>query len=214
MKTTFTFIAITAVLWGCSHQRHQAVPQGFECFSQPCVFIRYKQPVNGYTVRVMCQPWNFTYDKERDTELWGSALLCFEKDDGSRFYIYNESFSDSVLYYDNKQPLKDGMVLHVDYLPKRADEYLSENSPFFFQDLDFDGKEELVVNNWRRSVRGCNTYDVYKLECMGAELVTTPPFCKIDNYMTTFDSIARTITTAKGTDLEGNIVYNTYHIGE
>ena len=32
------------------------VPQDFECFNQPRVFIKYKQPINGYTVKVMCMP--------------------------------------------------------------------------------------------------------------------------------------------------------------
>ena len=131
------------------------VPQDFECFNQPRVFIKYKQPINGYTVKVMCMPYE-CYDKERETEIWGSALLCFEKE-YSRFYVYNESFSDSILYYVNKESVKDGLVLNIDYLPKQKDEYLSENSPFFFQDLDFDGTEELVINNWRQSIRYCNT---------------------------------------------------------
>ncbi|MDE5710199.1 MAG: hypothetical protein K2I27_03470 [Bacteroides sp.] len=187
-----------------------SVPQDFECFNQPRVFIKYKQPINGYTVKVMCMPYEF-YDKERDTEIWGSALLCFEKE-YSKFYVYNESFSDSILYYVNKEPVKDGLVLNIDYLPKQKNEYLSENSPFFFQDLDFDGTEELVINNWRRSIRNCNTYDVYRIDIGGAELITTPPFYKISNYMTEFDSIKKTITTTTGTDINGNIVYKTYNL--
>lgn len=186
------------------------VPQDFECFNQPRVFIKYKQPINGYTVKVMCMPYE-CYDKERETEIWGSALLCFEKE-YSRFYVYNESFSDSILYYVNKESVKDGLVLNIDYLPKQKDEYLSENSPFFFQDLDFDGTEELVINNWRQSIRYCNTYDVYRIDIGGVELITTPPFYKISNYMTEFDSIKKTITTTEGTDINGNIVYKTYNL--
>lgn len=186
------------------------VPQDFECFNQPRVFIKYKQPINGYTVKVMCMPYE-CYDKERETEIWGSALLCFEKE-YSRFYVYNESFSDSILYYVNKESVKDGLVLNIDYLPKQKDEYLSENSPFFFQDLDFDGTEELVINNWRQSIRYCNTYDVYRIDIGGSELITTPPFYKISNYMTEFDSIKKTITTTEGTDINGNIVYKTYNL--
>lgn len=187
-----------------------SVPKGFECFNQPRIFIKYKQPINGYTVRVMCMPYEF-YDKERDTEIWGCALLCFEKEH-SKFYVYNESFSDSILYYVNKEPVKDGLVLNIDYLPKQENEYLSENSPFFFQDLDFDGTEELVINNWRQAIRYCNTYDVYRIDIFGAELITTPPFYKISNYMTEFDSIKKTITTTEGTDINGNIVYKTYNL--
>ena len=101
-----------------------------ECY-EPRVFIKYRQPVNGYDVTVMCLPYNYTYDKERETEIWGNALLYFEKED-NRFYIYNESFSDSVLYYVNEQEVRDNMILELDYLPKSKNEYLSHNSPFIF----------------------------------------------------------------------------------
>ena len=30
-----------------------SVPQDFECFNQPHIYIKYKQPINGYTVKVM-----------------------------------------------------------------------------------------------------------------------------------------------------------------
>lgn len=56
-----------------------------KCF-KPRIFIKYRQPVNGYDVTVMCLPYNYTYDKERETEIWGNALLYFEKED-NRFYI-------------------------------------------------------------------------------------------------------------------------------
>lgn len=78
--------------------------------------------------------------------------------------------------------------------------------------MDFDGTEELVINNWRQSIRYCNTYDVYRIDIGGAELITTPPFYKISNYMTEFDSIKKTITTTEGTDINGNIVYKTYNL--
>lgn len=211
MRKTTVMVGMIIALSACNQPKHSTVPKEFECFNQPRVFIKYNQPVNGYTVKVMCFPYN-AYDKERDTEIWGNALLCFEKNDGSKFYIYNENYSDSILYYVNKEPVRDGLILNVDYLPKKENEYLSQNSPFFFQDLDFDGTEELVINNWRQAIRNSNTYDVYKVDGTFTEQITTPPFYKIDNYMTEFDSINRTITTADGTDINGNIIYKTYHI--
>ena len=163
----------------------------FESFNQPRIFIKYKQPVNGYDVTVVCLPYNYTYDKERNTEIWGNALLCFEKKD-SRFYIYNESFSDSVLYYVNEQEVRDNMILELDYLPKSKNEYLSHNSPFFFSDVDFDGEEELIINNWRCGTRHCNTYDVYKITNNEAKRLIVEPFNKIESHAE-FDSINKTI---------------------
>ena len=172
----------------------------FESFNQPRIFIKYKQPVNGYDVTVVCLPYNYTYDKERNTEIWGNALLCFEKKD-SRFYIYNESFSDSVLYYVNEQEVRDNMILELDYLPKSTKGYLSHNSPFFFSDVDFDGEEELIINNWKCGIRHCNTYDVYKITNNDVKQLTEAPFVnptgKISNYNSEFDSVNKTITIHK-----------------
>lgn len=172
-----------------------------KCF-KPRIFIKYKQPVNGYDVTVMCLPYNYTYDKERETEIWGNALLYFEKED-NRFYIYNESFSDSVLYYVNEQEVRDNMILELDYLPKSTKGYLSHNSPFFFSDVDFDGEEELIINNWKWGIRHCNTYDVYKITNNDVKQLTEAPFInptgKISNYNSEFDSVNKTITIHKRT---------------
>ena len=183
----------------------------FESFNHPRIFIKYKQPVNGYDVTVMCFPYNNTYDKERETEIWGNALLYFEKED-NRFYIYNESFSDSVLYYVNEQEVRDNMILELDYLPKSTNEYLSHNSPFFFSDVDFDGEEELIINNWRCGTRHCNTYDVYKITNNEVKQLTEAPFVnltgKISNYNSDFDSVNKTITIHKRT---GSAYYGGYY---
>ncbi|MFV0323641.1 MAG: hypothetical protein ACK5LF_04575 [Bacteroides xylanisolvens] len=183
----------------------------FESFNHPRIFIKYKQPVNGYDVTVMCFPYNNTYDKERETEIWGNALLYFEKED-NRFYIYNESFSDSVLYYVNEQEVRDNMILELDYLPKSTNEYLSHNSPFFFSDVDFDGEEELIINNWKCGIRHCNTYDVYKITNNEVKQLTEAPFVnltgKISNYNSDFDSVNKTITIHKRT---GSAYYGGYY---
>lgn len=163
----------------------------FDCFSSSRIFIRYKQPVNGYTVKVMCMPYEF-YDKERANVIWGNALLCFEKEH-SKFYVYNESFSDSILYYINEQKPEDGLTLSLDYLPKKENEYLSHNSPFFFSDVDFDGEEELIINNWRNGVRYCNTYDIYKIDGDQLQQMTMPPYYKISDYNAEFSPVNKSI---------------------
>lgn len=153
----------------------------FDYFNKSRIFIKYRQTVNGYTVKVMCMLYNLPYDKERECEIWGEALLYFEKED-SKFCVYNESFSDSILYYENKQEPKDGLTLILDYLPKKEDEYLSHNSPFFFSDIDFDGEEELVINNWRNGIRYCNTYDVYKIDGCQLRQLTDASLFLISEY--------------------------------
>ena len=50
------------------------------------------------------------------------------------------------------------------------------NSPFFFSDVDFDGEEELIINNWKWGIRHCNTYDVYKITNNDVKQLTEAPF--------------------------------------
>jgi len=178
-------------------------------FSQPRIFITYNQLVNGYAVKVMClSNGDFI---ERDNEISGKALLYFEKE-GSEFCVYNECFSDSALYYVNEKEPKDSIILNLDYSPKSKNEYLSHNTPFFFSDVNFDGEEELIINNWRCGIKHCNTYDVYKITNNEVKQLTEAPFVnptgKISNYNSEFDSVNKTITIHKRT---GSVYYDGYY---
>ena len=64
-------------------------------------------------------------------------------------------------------------------MPK-DDEYLATKSPFYFSDMDFDGREELVVVNW---VSGGNKKE-------------NPPFDEIEQYFTKFDKSSQTIVNS------------------
>ena len=74
MKKTL-FIVIGLLSWTVCKGQNQpdleriSVPLGFACFNQPHIYIKYKQPINGYTVKVM---WL------QDGEV-GNALFCLEK---------------------------------------------------------------------------------------------------------------------------------------
>lgn len=82
----------------------------------------------------------------------------------------------------------------IDYIPKRADEvYLSEKSPFFFSDVDFDGEDEFLVNLYKYGTYGSNLYAVYEPDF---KLRTDEPFIYLQNEQCVFDSINKTITIA------------------
>lgn len=157
------------------------------------ILIKYNQPVNGYEVTVLCFPLD-AYDRDRTNEIIGRAILHFESEH-NKFNVYNDYYSDSTLYYLNEQKFENGQVLHLNYYPKKKDEYLSHNSPFFFSDVDFDGVEELIINNWRNGIRS-NAYQIYKIgegyETL--EPLTYPPYNKMTNHSTEFDSINHTIS--------------------
>lgn len=158
------------------------------------IFIKYNQPVNGYEVTVMCFP--LVADKDREHEIVGKAIMKFNSKDKPDFTIYNEFYSDSILYYVNEQEFKNEEILHLDYYPKKPDEYLSRNSPFFFSDVDFDGEEELIINNWRNGIKYCNSYQIYKIGEVSpfVEPLVYPPYNKMNDYNTEFDSANHTIT--------------------
>ena len=115
-----------------------SVPQDFECFNQPHIYIKYKQPVNGYTVKVM---WL------QNGEV-GNALFCLEKQ-GVQYYYFAEKWTDKILY-DKGNTYPNNTVIELDYTAKlKSEEYLSDDSPFFFSDVDFDGEEEFIINRYK-----------------------------------------------------------------
>lgn len=106
-----------------------SVPQEFECFNQPHIYIKYKQPINGYTVKVMWLQYGEV----------GNALFCLEKQ-GVQYYYFAEKWTDKILYdKDNTYP--NNTVIELDYTAKlESEEYLSDDSPFFFSDVDLTEK--------------------------------------------------------------------------
>lgn len=133
-----------------------SVPQEFECFNQPHIYIKYKQPINGYTVKVMWLQYGEV----------GNALFCLEKQ-GVQYYYFAEKWTDKILYdKDNTYP--NNTVIELDYTAKlESEEYLSDDSPFFFSDVDFDGEEEFIINRYKSGSRDSNAYDVYDVSPYG-----------------------------------------------
>ena len=158
MKKTL-FIVIGLLSWTVCKGQNQtdleriSVPLGFECFNQPHIYIKYKQPINGYTVKVM---WL------QDGEV-GNALFCLEKQ-GVQYYYFAEKWTDKILY-DKGNTYPNNTVIELDYTTKlESEEYLSDNSPFFFSDVDFDGEDEFIINRYKSGSRDSNAYDVYRSE--------------------------------------------------
>lgn len=131
------------------------------------IYLHYRQKVRGYKVMVEYVPWPY------DDIAGGKAILHFSKA-GHSFDVYCDEFIDEQFIPDNTpyvkskktinlSNVKPGAKVHLNYALPKSDEYLSDQSPFYFKDMDFDGEEELVVNNLRMGTRNYNTYDVYKV---------------------------------------------------
>ena len=77
----------------------------------------------------------------------------------------------------------------MDYTAKlESEEYLSDDSPFFFSDVDFDGEEEFVINRYKSGSRDSNAYDVYDVTPYGYFIRKTEiPFTELENGQCKFD---------------------------
>ena len=185
----FIFAIIIAVLpmlfIGCSGKYSKSSEQGKQrrgldldkCDSYR-VHLNYKQEIEGYQVTADFYPRTSITHGQCCAELYmGKAILYFSKENSS-FSIECEEFSDSSLIcYVNSDKeyvpkneksidlseIESGDTIEINYLPPKDQEYLSWNSPFYFLDMDFDGKKDLVVNNMGCGYYGGNTYDVFSL---------------------------------------------------
>ena len=130
------------------------------------IHLTYKEKVHGYRVKV-------DYVNKYDDIAMGQAILRFLKA-GHSFEVYCSAFSDEQLIVDDSQydksqktinlsKVRPGANIYLNYIWPQANEYLSARSPFYFKDMDFDGEQELVVNNLHMGSRGYNTYDVFKI---------------------------------------------------
>ena len=130
------------------------------------IHLHYKQEVKGYKVSV-------DFVQSHSDLNFGKSILRFTKPDHS-FQIYCDAFSDEQLIADdtpyvksqkaiNLAKLKPGANIYLNYVNPKSSEYLSASSPFYFKDMDFDGEEELVINNLEMGSRGYNTYDIFKV---------------------------------------------------
>ena len=171
-----------------------------------CVYIKYKQQVGGYDVSAICVVDTIYngefYSWHNPTSINGHGFIHF-KNDEHEFVVENPLFSDGNLS-QNKQPLKDGMLIETDYIPfKPANDAITNmlfdgsQSPFFFFDIDFDGEKELIVTLWEGMYyHGHNAYAAYKMPVGNDRHVISPmqgePFDELNGY-TRIDTVKKEI---------------------
>ena len=102
------------------------------------------------------------------------------------------------------------LIIELNYIPKLdSEKYLSDNSPFFFSDIDFDGKDEFIINRFKGGSKGSNAYDVYKVGMNEITLMSESPFTELENGHCEFSSINKTVTIHKH-DGAYHYIRNTY----
>ena len=157
------------------------------------VRIVYDEPVDGYTVSGYFYP----FDAICET---GWVELHFVPVDGGKELVFSnvgkyeeghpdwpEKFSGKnicdLVFSDSFKGFKDGETLHWKYYTTH---YPFEESPLFYDaefqffDVDFDGQDEFLLNEYDKG-RGGNTYVVYEITPDGFEKKMGEPFDEIVN---------------------------------
>lgn len=133
------------------------------------VYFAYKQTVNGYEVTGR---WR-SFKKMSET---GPILLNFRNTETSKEYQYfSEKYhsydTDKVSFANGFRGHQKGDLHYFNYTsPDTLDSFKMENgnsplgfySPFQFFDIDFDGKDELLISDWYQGQAG-NGYEVFKM---------------------------------------------------
>ena len=150
-------------------------------------YIKYNQPVCGYEVTACWMP----FDAYSETGEW---VMNFRLVSGGRNFQYadTEKYSNSMLmditFAKNFQGYRNGDVYYFDYVSATDSinrEYypnspLGYYTPFQFFDADFDGKDELLVNDFGMDRQG-NSYTVFDITAKGLHRKDYLPFAEIDN---------------------------------
>ena len=174
-----------------------------------CITIKYDQPVNGYEVSGFFYP----FDSLAET---GQVTLRFKSLDGRKDFVYSNvdkfetdhpewplKFTGYNIYEhvfsEGFTGFKDGdsLVFQYNTEPNETfDSPLYYNAEFQFFDVDMDGEDEFLVNDYYMGACG-NHYTAYEIGVNGLKEKVFAPFDFITN-LTKFDAVRRVITTDYG----------------
>lgn len=162
---------VALLLCGCKHSVQNDVDsEQDEPVIDSLIILKYDEPINGYNAMIEWKP------KTSEAEFF------FTKE-GESFSVKPWSFKPEWF-----NMAIDGNTLH--YRPKPEIEILDPEEPFFFQDIDYDGVDELLVVEIQGGPRGSNAYRVFELDGTERE---DEPFYEISDW-TSFNPSEKSIT--------------------
>ena len=144
----------------------------------------------------------------------GEALSWFTKLSGF-FHIPNFEMDCEKINNGEVFEMKYGDFYNLSTLKELASKegIYSLETPFFFEDVNFDGKKELIITEKRNGQRGFDSYKVYSIgefrpEIDLYDITNSLPYVKFDSS-TEFNSKDKTITLYSSGGACGS-VYETY----
>ena len=179
------------------------------------VYFRYDTIVNGYEVSGIFYP---IYQEDYKNDSWGGwssesgVYMVFHNVQTGNEFTLNKmgkwiSDNDNSEYFMSSNILDifsnsfKGFGKDDAYIFKYHDEQTCSENPllldadFQFADVDFDGKDELVICNHGGGPRGCNSFDLYDITADGLVMKESQnefSWFAFDEY-TKFDTINRCI---------------------
>jgi len=139
--------------------------------------------------------------------LTGPAIITFNiKGDALSWFTKLAGFFHIPNFEVDWEKINNGGVFEMKYsdfnnqstLKELAKGLYSLETPFFFEDVNFDGTKELIITEARNGQRGRNAYKVYSIDEFGPEIdlydiTNTLPYVKFDSS-TEFNAKDKTIT--------------------
>lgn len=186
--------------------------------------IEYSNKVNGYSIKVIWKPL-----ESRGQHIIGPAIIEMSTDDDISFYITNSNFSilksklaNNFTEDDYGIPNfnKENLILSYDensIVPSEDCKFGTTNEPFFFQDVDFDGKSELIVSEVGNGQRFYASFKIYKLNNGSLQeelygITYKKPFISLDE-MSEVDYVNKQVTLYQSGGACGSI-YEIYKLNE
>lgn len=130
-KNLICFVSIM-LLSSCSH-----IECGKDKTSLADVWFKYDEPINGYDVSMHCRQ---AFEGEPN---YFSLVLYLQKDGRTEDYYFSELIALERIWKDDYDG-KDTIILHNTHKDLN-NPFLDCNNIVYFEDIDFDDEEELIV---------------------------------------------------------------------
>ena len=217
MKMISSLLCIFALLLvGCGDEGDQIDKPASSDFFQKPVHIRYSEEINGYKIEVL---WFPTLADKYNGQVTGPAVVKLTHENGENGTVVNNSFgfrgdkaveiianlgiddndtADIIRYKKNELILEYSLPDIVEGVESRFD---NNSEPFFFYDINFDGKLDFIVVEPYQAQRSRDAYKAYELVDLGCvdfggsfnAITYKQPFIDLDS-VTTIDRESKSIT--------------------
>ena len=217
MKMISSLLCIFALLLvGCGDESNQTDKPASSDFFQKPVRIRYSEEINGYKIEVL---WIPTLADKYNGQVTGPAVVKLTHENGETGTVVNNSFgfrgdkaveiianlgidhndtADIIRYKKNELILEYSLPDIVEGVESRFD---NNSEPFFFYDINFDGKLDFIVVEPYQAQRSRDAYKAYELIDLGGVdfgrgfggIAYKQPFIDLDS-VTTIDRESKSIT--------------------